>query len=269
MATFYSGSSRGYQLRLELWEAWTDASANTSGVRSQLFLSNTTNTFSWRSNGSHNISGVVGWSISNVTINMLSRYSTILLSDFTITVGHDAFGRGSASAFGDFTNNYTGNAYNCPYLAVSGSIGLTDFNRSPSQPAWVRARLLPGNTIEVEAASASSPAGTPTYWVSFSSNNGLTWSSESRMDSARKIQYSTLTKGQTYIFRVRLQNIDGYSGFTTSSPIFLPSGGKRFDGTNFVPTAIARRFDTNTSSWIDLSTAKRFDASINQWVDLS
>ena len=269
MATFYSASSRGYQLRLELWEAWADANSNTSGVRSQLFLSNTTNTFLWRSNGSHNISGVVGWSISNVNISMLNRYSTILLSDFTITVGHDAFGRGSASAFGDFTNNYTGNAYNCPYLAVSGSIGLTDFNRSPGQPSFVRARLVSGNIIEVESASVSSPASTPTYLVSFSSDNGNTWSGESIMNSERKFRYETLVKGKTYVFRVRVQNIDGFSGYTTSAPIFLPSGGKRFDGTTFVPTATARRYNEATSSWIDLSTAKRYNASTGQWDDLS
>jgi hypothetical protein len=269
VATFYSGSNRGYQLRLELWESSTNAAANTSTVRSQLFLTNTSNTFSFTSNGNHSISGNAVWAIRNQRIDLLNRYSSVYLSDSTITHGHDANGSGGASAFADFQNTSLGWPYNCPYLAVSGSIGLTDFNRSPSQPSSVTATLTSGNNISVTAAAANSPAGTPTYFVSYSSSFGASWSSESVMNSSRTFLYSTLTKGNTYIFRVRVSNSDGFSGFTSSATIFLPSGGKRFDGNRFIPATTAKRFNVSNSSWIDISTAKRYNSVTGLWDNLS
>jgi hypothetical protein len=76
----------------------------------------------------------------------------------------------------------------------------------------------------------------------------------------------TLTPGQTYQFRARAENTDGFGPYVESGTLFLTAGGKRWTGDNWALTvAQAKRF--NGTSWIDLTTAKRYNGTA--WINLS
>lgn len=50
-----------------------------------------------------------------------------------------------------------------------------------------------------------------------------------------------------------------------TTPLFVSSGGKRWNGSAWVPTETAKRY--NGSTWVDITIAKRWDGS--SWVDLT
>jgi hypothetical protein len=77
--------------------------------------------------------------------------------------------------------------------------------------------------------------------------------------------YTNLTPALTYLFRVFATNSIGSSDFTESSGVFVPAGGKRWDGSAWTAAAVGRRWDG--SAWVDLTVAKRWDGS--SWGDLS
>jgi hypothetical protein len=62
-----------------------------------------------------------------------------------------------------------------------------------------------------------------------------------------------------------------------TTPLFVSSGGKRWTGSGWEPTQIAKRWDpllnSGAGGWVDLSIAKRWDPSLNDgsggWSDLS
>jgi hypothetical protein len=83
--------------------------------------------------------------------------------------------------------------------------------------------------------------------------------------SGQTYTYTGLTAGLTYRFRTYAVNATGNSTFTTAADLFVPAGGRRYDGTAWNSTATAKRFDG--TNWVDLTIAKRFDGT--SWVDLS
>jgi hypothetical protein len=83
--------------------------------------------------------------------------------------------------------------------------------------------------------------------------------------TSQSFTYSSLTAGQTYLFRVYSTNAIGNSDYAVSAPLFVPAGGRRYDGTTFTPTATAKRW--NGTDWVDLTTAKRWTGST--WADLT
>lgn len=186
----------------------------------------------------------------------------------SLTFNHDANGyRGAVGTAAYFSGS---GGYSPPALGIAGTTyGAIDYVRLPTAPASVTANAT-GPTVVVTSTEGSTPGPTITaYYVSYraSTNGGATWgawSGESAMTS-RAYTY-TLTPGQTYQFRVRVLNTDGYSGFRESGTLFLTAGGKRYTGTNWALTvAAAKRF--NGTSWVNLTTAKRFDGT--NWVNLS
>lgn len=73
------------------------------------------------------------------------------------------------------------------------------------------------------------------------------------------------SNGSTQIYYPH-NNITYTANFATNSVgYFLAAGGKRFDGTVWIPTQTAKRFDG--TDWVPLTIAKRFDGS--SWVPLS
>jgi hypothetical protein len=96
------------------------------------------------------------------------------------------------------------------------------------------------------------------------SYDGTSWSSPVAMSGGVYV-YTNLTPAKTYTFRVYSTNSTGSSTFTTSGTVFVPAGGKRWDGSTFTPTSTVKRWDG--SAWTDVLTAKRWDGSA--WTDLS
>lgn len=187
--------------------------------------------------------------------------------EWSRTYTHDANGyRGDVSteAYFDGTGPYMPD-----YLSAGGGTqGAINYDRKPAAPSSVSAVLNADRTITVTSNAVSSPAGTPTYYLQSSDNAGSSWASEITIGgNARTYTYAVnaLAPGNTYLFRMRASNSDGYSAFTNSNSLFYPSSGKRFDGSNFVQMTTAKRFDG--SAWADIATAKRFDGS--NWINLS
>lgn len=141
--------------------------------------------------------------------------------------------------------------------------GAIDYYRGPGTPSSVTATVNLNKTITVNSAAVSSPAGTPTYWFAYQANGGSWSAAESNGSSTSKVY--TLPPGQNYAFRVYTTNSDGTSGTTTSSSVFLPSGGKIYNGTAWVPTTVAKIY--NGTAWVDLSTAKIYNGT--SWVNLT
>jgi hypothetical protein len=102
--------------------------------------------------------------------------------------------------------------------------------------------------------------GVDQYTVQYSKDGGG-WTGDRYGGST---VYDNLLPG-TYTFRTWCHNAVGYSPATYSSALVIKAGGKRYNGTSFNPTTIARRW--NGSAWVDLTTAKRWNGSA--WVDLS
>lgn len=133
----------------------------------------------------------------------------------------------------------------------------------PGAPATITATRT-GRNVTVTAGT-SSGSGVTSYSVQYSSNGGSTWSSAVTMDGSRSYTYSSLTAGQSYIFRAYSTNSIGPSAYATSSTLFVPAGGRRYDGSTFTPTTTAKRWDG--SAWVDITTAKRWTGSA--WADLT
>lgn len=178
------------------------------------------------------------------------------------TFNHDANGyRGDVSveAYFDGTGPYMPD-----YLSAGGPTqGAINYDRKPGSPASVTATVNADKTITVAVAAVSSPAGTPTYFIQYSQNGGAWTGTQSSTNTTQTV--SGLAPGSNYQFRAYATNSDGTGGTTYSSTVFLPSGGKRYTGTGFSPTSIARRY-TGTG-WQDLSIAKRYTGT--GWTDLT
>jgi hypothetical protein len=178
------------------------------------------------------------------------------------TYNHDANGyRGDVTceAYFDGTGPYMPD-----YLSAGGPTqGAIDYDRRPGSPGFVTPTVNSNKTISVSVGGVSSPAGTATYHVQWSQNGGA-WQGE-QTSTGTSFTFSGLLPGQNYQFRAWATNSDGTGGTTYSGVVFLPSGGKRFDGSSFVTTQLARRY-TGTG-WTDLSIARRYNGA--NWVDLS
>lgn len=182
------------------------------------------------------------------------------------TYNHDANGfRGAVDTEGYFDG--TG-PYMPDYLSAGGGTqGAVDYDRRPAQPSYCNNTLEANKTLTASWNAVSSPAGTPTYYVQYASAAaGAGYGGWSGEYSTTGTSYNfNLPRAATHKFRVRAANSDGGTGYTESGGVYVPSGGKIFNGSSFVLTSFARKF--NGSSWVDLQIARRFDGS--NWVDIS
>ena len=146
-----------------------------------------------------------------------------------------------------------------PWSASGTSAGV------PSAPISISTTRTARDVL-VSIGSSSSNGGSPItgYYVQYSSNSGSTWSS-AQLVTGGSYTYTGLTAGLTYRFRAYATNAVGSSAFATATDLFVPAGGKKWDGSVWASTTTAKRWDG--SAWADLVTAKRWNGS--SWVDLS
>jgi hypothetical protein len=156
-----------------------------------------------------------------------------------------------------------GGGYAPGYITASASAPGFDYVRSPSTPSSVTAVVNSDKTITVTVAAVSSPAGTPTYYCSYSQNGGGYTGTAS--STSNVFTFSGLQRGANYTFAAYAANSDGSSGSAVSNSVFLAAGGKRWTGSAHTPLTIARRW--TGSSWVDLTIARRWTGS--SWVDLT
>jgi hypothetical protein len=207
------------------------------------------------------------------------------------------------------TSGYASNA--------SGSSAAVTASGPPYAPTAPPTFTVNGLDITVTSAAVSGNGGVAIdtsntnqgYYVQYQTSTTLdgtygfggvngAWSTPVKMSnqSQRQHTYLSLTPALFYKFRTyaansvifdrnsstRLyyphNNVSYTANFaTTSTGYFLAAGGKRWTGTAWVPTAIAKRWDPSLNSglggWRNLTIAKRWDASLNNglggWKNLS
>jgi len=240
------------------YETGTDPNANTSQVRlvATIYL---TGGFASSSGGSWSLSNGASGGVGGIN---WSGASSLVVYDQTFTVGHNADGSGSYSFSGSSSMNGWGSA-----SANDGSITLTDFSRPPLAPASCTASVVSRNvTVTSGVADVTNRPAIIRYEVERTTPNEGAWSGTvNTMDGSRQYTYTNLDGGKTYRFRTRAVNSEGNGAWTESVSTFVPAGGRRWDGSQWVPTTIARRW--NGSAWVDLTIAKKWNGSA--WVDLT
>lgn len=141
----------------------------------------------------------------------------------------------------------------------------------PSAPASLSYVKTGRNVALTATASATNGGGTiSSYSVQYrtSSDGGSTWGSWGNTQTMTSLgyTYSLLTPALTYDFRVYSTNETGNSLPTSiAAPFFVAAGGKRWNGTSFIPTQTAKRW--SGTAWVDITIAKRWNGT--SWVDLS
>lgn len=246
-----------------------NAAANTSTVSVTGTISTDAYTSYWGMSSSWSIT-IGGATNSGDGPTALSKSSSWSFG-WSYTFGHDANGnRGSVG---------TSCAFSIPGVAYSGSkngttYGAINYDRKPATAGAVTATVNTDKTITVNVASTTSPAGAATFYLSYSSDNGATWSADvgapgtqipNTSNYTHERTFTGLTPGLNYRFRAYATNTDGTGGTTTmSTNVFLPSGGKMFNGTTFVPTTTAKIY-TGTA-WVDITTAKIYTGTT--WANL-
>lgn len=270
----------GYWLTVGSYQT-QDPANNQSTVYATLYL----NSDNWSSYAGYNsaggyfaIGGAVTWFSGPTSFNYSpnNQYHTQAICSISRTFTHDANGYREAIISDGYFNGGGGYAPGPIYGNDSYASGALDYDRKPAAPTTVSITLNADKSIQVQSNAVSSPAGTATYYISSrsSSDGGSTWGSWSSYttipSNARTYTYSagSLTYGLTYQFRMYASNSDGSSAATTSnspSTVFLPAGGKRFDGSTWNPTGTAKRFDG--TNWNTLTVAKRFNGT--SWVDMT
>lgn len=240
------------------YETGTDPAANTSQVRLVATIYST---------GGYASSSGGTWSLNNGTSYPVggidwSGANSLVVFDQTFTISHNADGTGSYSFNGASSMNGWGDA-----TASSGYIQLTDFSRPPLAPASCTTSVTGRNvTVTSGIADVTNRPAIIRYEVEATTANEIVWSGNVyTMDGSRQYVYSNLDGGKTYRFRTRAVNSEGNGAWTESNSTFIPAGGRRWNGSAWIPTTIAKRW--NGSAWVDLTIAKRWNGSA--WVDLT
>lgn len=185
------------------------------------------------------------------------RYSSgnNLIGTWDRWVGHDAAGGGSCGYSVNSSASYGGSAG-----SGTGYAGMTNFDFTPTAPTTVTATMNPDKSVTVTThGSTAIWGGVHEYQIEVTTANQQAWSGDIRSGTA--ITWSGLQPGATYGFRARARSNEGWGPWAESTPVFVPSGGRRWDGNGFIPTQIFKRFDGN--GFVTCQTVKRWDG--NGW----
>lgn len=192
--------------------------------------------------------------------------------DAARTYTHTANGeRGDVGVSVSFRIDGSGNQFHANSTGAATQ-GALNYDRKPATAGAVTATVNVDKTITVNVGNTASLASSPTFKFSYSTDGGSTWSAVTDGSTSlvsgttytgQKV-YTGLTPGYTYIFRAYATNSDGQGAPTTASGVFLMSGGKRWNGTAWVPLTTLKRW--NGTAWVNITTAKRWNGSA--WVNL-
>ena len=228
--------------------------------------------YGFSSSASGNIAYSIGAGTVNIPIGVSAPDSagtgassgSVTLASGTLDISHNLTGGIASVTFAaSYSNSHVGTLSDDDYVG-----DLQQYSRIPATPSSVSGTVNANKTITVNVAAITDPGGNPaittTYNAQYSVDGGGYTATQSSTGTA--FTFSGLTPGKTYTFRAYTNNDAGQSAsFAYSSPVFLPSGGKRFDGSSYISTQTAKRFDG--SAWQTIVTAKRYDGS--SWVNLS
>lgn len=255
----------------------TNEAANQSTVSATLYLNwNNYDSFAgYDTEGYINIGGNVAGAAAPRQVNYPNAVGSgsVAILSHSVTFTHDANGyRGAVGTSGSYDGD---GGYSPGDLSVGGTTyGAIDYDRKPAAPSTVTPVLNADKSITVTSNAVSSPAGTATYYVGYSSSSdgGATWGAWSSYttipSNARSYTYTlgSLTQGLTYRFRMYASNSDGSSAATTSGTnVFLPAGAKIWNGTEWKNGTVANIY--TSTGWKPITTAKTYNGT--SWVNLT
>lgn len=153
----------------------------------------------------------------------------------------------------------------------------TIINGVPTAPSSISLTRT-GKNVLVVAGSATG-TGITGYYVQNSSDGGSNWSTAEIMTS-QQYNYTTLTSGLTYIFRVYAVNSVGSSDYTTSGSLFVAGYGyKRASDNTWTAIQSSRIYvgidgiGADANGWRTIQNAKRYVADAGSgspgWIDLT
>jgi hypothetical protein len=275
---FPVGGGNLIYLRTETSEISTDIANNRSTVRVKVWMGPRDRNVSGSTDANATMRIYINGNYSDVGVPSTSwfydyyNYSEDYLGEWSSVVDHDANGSKTINTSASYGTSGWGSA-----TATDSNFVLTNFTFTAGTPPWMSAAAVTGVTgsVNISWGAATSYLSPVTYSYSYrsSSDGGVnygSWSSESTTTNTYA-NYTSLTLGLTYQFRVRASNgQDGSSGFRESNTAFLVAGGKRYFGPNPVSdwaltAAQAKRW--SGSAWVSVGTLKRWDG--NNWVTLS
>lgn len=212
------------------------------------------------------------------TIGVTSQVaaSAVSPSDYEYSVSTDGTNFGSAVSMGtdrviDFTGATATQIYYFRSRAISSEgtgpwSGTGTSAGIPTAPSGISAvRSTNDVTVTVSASSSNGGSAITGYGVQYSTD-GSTWSTAQTIGaSGGSTVFNDLAPALTYTFRAYATNAVGNSAYATSAGVFIPAGGKRWDGSAWQSTTIGRRW-TGTE-WTNLTVARRWNGT--DWIDLS
>lgn len=185
---------------------------------------------------------------------------------YSVDIEHDINGyRGDVGCYAYFRiDGYS--AHNCD--SETPDQGAINYDRKPAAVTGTTATVNADKSVTVTFGGGASPGGNPALSSTYnlqSSQNGAAFVSAGTGPSPRTV--TGLQPGANYVFRAFATNgsNDGAGASSDSASVFLPSGGKRYNGTAYISTQTAKRFDG--TSFVTIVTAKRYDGTA--WVNLS
>lgn len=135
----------------------------------------------------------------------------------------------------------------------------------PAAPSSLAVSDPVARSVTITAGTATNNGASVTgYYVQFSTDAGTSWSTAQAM-TAQAYTYTNLDGGLNYLFRAYATNEMGNGAVATSGNVFVPSGGKRWNETAWVPTVTSKRW--NGTTWVNLTVTKRWNGT--EWVNLA
>lgn len=231
-----------------------------------------------------------GVSPTGLTTTYYSQYSkdngayTGTLSSTSATgFAHTGLVKGSSYVIRGYTlNGDTTNSTDPVGYVTSGTISIPNVPGAPNplqvtSPAGRKVTVTVGNATSGSVGTSTIAASSLVYKLQSSTDGGVTWKNNagdvngfdtmSGTDNAHAYEYTNMSGGSTYRFRVYATNEmgDGAITYQGSPYTFVPAGGKRYDATLPTPTFVnastaSRRHETNTS-WVPLTITRKYVVS--------
>jgi hypothetical protein len=165
--------------------------------------------------------------------------------------------KGSTQQFRVVASNSDGSSA----TTTSSTVSIPNVPTAPS----ITTTAPSGRALNVSSGVSANNGATVTgYFVQLSADDGATWETAISIPS-RAYRFEDLAGGTNVKFRVYSENEMGFSAFTVTDSIFIPSGGRRLTADGFISTQTFTRL--TASGPVPVGIAKRL--TVSGWVELS
>lgn len=223
MANYDAGLASSYVLRMNAWEASTNASANQSSVSWYLEIIKGTGSGKY-AGGPHYWSVNIGGNTYSGSFSSYDfrNYSLLTLASGSTTINHSADGTGSAYIGGSFDD---GNTYGVLGDATAqGTLGLSTLKVVPGTPSGVTAARVSDTSVNVSWAQSSASNGQPVSSQIYRSVNGSSY--DKVLDIGATTSASvTSAANQKLSYKVSSWNSAGFGGTSAASAAVYTTPG--------------------------------------------